>query len=136
VLAAADPSITEQIGAVLSAPIPFFLALFGVLVPSIYGIWSAFDWRYGGVIERYKTVLELVAKEAEVAKQKQEELQEAMRSLKGDVEKVRAGKRDESEKDLAKILESLSKVEIQTRELGEANAAVSHTISDAPFART
>ncbi|MEX1061237.1 MAG: hypothetical protein WED13_09480 [Methyloceanibacter sp.] len=124
-----DPTLTDQISAILSAPIPFFFALFAIVAPTVFGIWRAFDWRYGALMEKYKGVYELALKENEVARKKQEELEATTGRLSGEVEKMRQGAAPPTDE----LLAVLSSVKEQLEGLRKANTSVTDTISTAPF---
>jgi hypothetical protein len=73
----AIPSIADQFSAAMAAIVPFFIAVFSVWWASVVFIWRAFEWRYAGIVEKYKTVLELTLQEADILKRKVERLEEA-----------------------------------------------------------
>jgi hypothetical protein len=71
------PSIADQFAAVLNAPLPFLLAL-GI---GAVAVWRAFEWRYGGVIEKTKSLWELAEHDAAGAKKREDELKKTVQKL-------------------------------------------------------
>jgi hypothetical protein len=58
------PSLSDQLSAALSTPVPFFLAVLGVAVV----IWRAMEWAYRKRIDLLKTMHEQVANENRIVK--------------------------------------------------------------------
>jgi hypothetical protein len=63
------PGAGEQITFMLNAPIPFFGAIFAVLVVLVPIIWAAFAWRYNAVTEKRRELYTLLTAEAQLAKE-------------------------------------------------------------------
>lgn len=122
------PSLVDQFGAVLSAPIPFVI-VWGVT--SVF-IWRCFEWRYGAVIEKFTTVLGLASKEAELAKAKQKDLETTVAALTKDLAKASKSKDQFSNVSLKEASEMLALASKQLEELGNANTTLHTTISGAP----
>jgi uncharacterized phage infection (PIP) family protein YhgE len=59
------PSVSDQLAAALSAPIPLLFAL-GV---GVFVIWRVFEWRYQAVIEKTRSLYELSQSAAQIAQQ-------------------------------------------------------------------
>jgi hypothetical protein len=123
-------SVTDQINAVLSAPIPFFFALFAVLAFALVAIWRAFEWRYAAVIEKTRTLLDLARFEAQAEKQKVVELTETMKKQAGEIDalKEKAEQVPEMRPLLANLSATTSTANLQLVELEKASTAVSETL--------
>jgi hypothetical protein len=50
------PNASDQLTAVFSAPIPFFLTVFVVCAVMLGFFWRAMEWRYRGIIDLWKTM--------------------------------------------------------------------------------
>lgn len=123
-------SIQDQFTAVLNAPIPFGLAL----IAFWFAIWRAMVWRYGGIIDLWKTMHQLATTEAVAAKAKQIELEATVKSLTADASKLQ--KEAEGNAKLKPLIldlsTSASTASAQLAELRTANNAVSAALSRAP----
>jgi hypothetical protein len=117
------PTLHEQLSAVLAAPVPFFFTVLLVWLATIGAIsgalWWAFKWRYDGIIEKYKTVLDLALRDAEIVRRRKDELEAGVKSL--------------PEKHGEERASALSTIEQQFAALGQANNAITETLSSAPF---
>lgn len=129
------PSVSDQFAAVLSAPLPFFLALAAVLIPTILFIWRAMEWRYGGIIEIWQTRHTQAVGDFEIARRREGELEKTVNELKTEVATLR-----EEAKDIAKLQPSIDKVAAsadvagrQLTRLGEANTALAEVLGNVPI---
>lgn len=106
-------SAADQFAAVLSAPLPFALAVVAVAVLIWKAIQWAYQWRYDGVIEQLNAMLRLAAEENRKEKDKQNELAATVKKLESQEAKKGA--------DQSPVFKDLSK---QLIELSRANTAV------------
>jgi hypothetical protein len=107
-------SVSDQFAAVLSAPLPFGLALLAVSVAMWGGLKWAFHWRYDGVIEQLNATLRLIGEENRIAKETEAKLTAKVKELEtGDF------------KDRKDVIQDLSRL---TAQLGQANTAVDDAV--------
>jgi hypothetical protein len=127
------PNASDQLSAALSAPIPFFVAIFAVAI-GIWGIvWKAFDWRYAGIIEQTKSMLELARAENESFKNKYSESEATIKSLQNKIDgltKIGARERDfkkSAQEDVDKLLEQMHGLRQSTDVISESLSRVPST---------
>ena len=118
-------TLTDQINAVLSAPIPFFFALFIVVV----GVWRAFEWAYRATIEKTKSLFELSRSEVQVATAAaariEAELRDTLKKQADEIEHLKKAKAEEVQSLLDQLIKTTGTATGQLSALGRANAAVS-----------
>jgi len=115
-------NILDQFAAVLSAPLPFLLALLAVSIAILGVLRWAFHWRYDGVIEQLNATLRLIAEENRIVKERRADLAATVKELNDKI----AGFKDR--KDVQPLIQDLSKLTLaadsQLAQLGRANTAV------------
>jgi hypothetical protein len=121
-------TVTDQFAAVLAAPVPFALAL----LVFWFAIWKMMEWRYGAVIEKTSAMMRLAELEATAAIKKRDELDQAMKKMRDELEVLK--KQAESKSPLTfDLLVPLSTSSINASnlltELGRANTAVSDALN-------
>lgn len=125
----------QQIHAVLSAPIPFFIALFAVLAFALVAMWRAFEWRYRAVIDRTNELYKIATSEAQLATQVatrgEIELKDTLAKL---TERIKGfeKQKDKLPADVRPKIDDLTSTLLtansQLSELGKANTAVSEAL--------
>jgi septal ring factor EnvC (AmiA/AmiB activator) len=134
------PSASDQFTAVLNAPLPFFLALFAVVAALAVAIWRAFEWRYGGIIEMTRTMVEAAKTDAASSKTRESELKETVKSLESEIEALThkmatttgADGAKEDRAKVEKILKLAHTASDQLSVLSTANSAVSDSLYRIP----
>jgi hypothetical protein len=133
--------LTTQINAILTAPIPFFVAFIVVAGFTLTAAWRAFEWRYRAEIEKTKSNFELSRSEiqilAQIAARKEADLNETLSKQAEEIEglKKQLDARaklwpekgqlpDELREALAKLSDTTINVKYQAGELGKANNAI------------
>ena len=113
------PTVQDQLGFALNAPIPFFLTQ----VAAAIAIWSvirwAYQWRYDGKIEKLEAMLKLAAEENRIAKDRYADA----KALIDELEKANAG---EGVKDT--VTQDFSKLRLAIDSALKANTAVDDTL--------
>ena len=129
------PDTLQQIHAVLSAPIPFFVALFAVLAFALVAMWRAFEWRYRAVIDRTNELYKIATSEAQLAAQaatrRQIELKDTIAKLTERIkgfEKQKDKLPAEVRPKIDDLTSTLLTANSQLNELGKANTAVSQAL--------
>ena len=137
--------VTSQLGAVLSAPIPFFVALATFAFFAAMWSWRSFELRYRAEIEKTKSNFELSRSEiqilAQIAARKEADLNETLSRQTEEIGSLRkqldAGAKLGAEKDqlpaelrqsldklVTKLSDTTSVAKQQVGELGKANSAI------------
>jgi hypothetical protein len=120
------PSLYEQLGAVLAAPIPFFIAV----VVIAWAAWRAWQWRFAAVFNKQKELYDLSRSEVghwkELAERTTNELNERIGSLQKEKEL--------SEEEKRELYGLTARLAAQLKGLGQANNSVVVT-SAVPYAR-
>ena len=118
-------TLSEQINAVLSAPIPFFFTLVVVWVV----IWRTFEWRYKAVNEKTNALFELSRSEVQVAAaaaaRVEAELRDTLKKQADEIEHLKNAKTDEMRSLVDQLIKTTGTATGQLLALGRANAAVS-----------
>ena len=129
------PDTLQQIHAVLSAPIPFFVTLFAVLTFALAAMWRAFEWRYRAVIDRTNELYKIASSEAQLAAQaatrKEIELKDTIAKLTERIkgfEKQKDKLPAEVRPKIDDLTSTLLTANSQLNELGKANTAVSEAL--------
>jgi hypothetical protein len=103
--------VTDQINAVFSAPIPFFLTLGSVLTIAGVAMWRLLEWAYRAKYEKTNTLFELARSEAtlitEAAKRKEAELTETMTKMRGQIDSL-SKKKEAVPADVQLLIENVS----------------------------
>jgi hypothetical protein len=121
------PSLYDQLGAVLAAPIPFFIAV----VVIAWAAWRAWQWRFKAVFEKQKELYDLSRLEVdhwkdraklttEEATQQIEQIEVLQRP--GAAEDVKA-----QQAQIDQLKQTISRLTSQLNALGQANSSVGST---------
>jgi hypothetical protein len=109
--------LTEQVNAVLSAPIPFVITL----LPIGLLMWQAFEWAYRAVLKKRTELYDLSRREVEhwkdMAERTASQVTEQIESLKA------GGLPPEAKPKLDQLTHTTSMMTFQLAELGRANSA-------------
>jgi ribonuclease HI len=131
------PAVEQQFAAVLGAPLPFFLALFAVLVPVCIFIWRAMEWRYRGIIDATQTMHELARKQHQVATDNEVRLQATLADWKATIEELKTVNKTDpqnSERVNRLIMNVSEAANIASKQLDNLSTA-NNAVSDALFVR-
>lgn len=112
-----------QVNVILTAPIPFLIAFFLTSLAAISALYWAFNWRYGAIIEKTRTLWDLTKEDV---KRSERAATEATAKLNDTTAKI-----EELEKELAAAYEKLKQpVPDQVRTLiqGAANSTSSANV--------
>ena len=84
--------LTDQINAILNAPIPFFFVLLGAVATTVVIAWRTMEWLYKERMERAKDLFMLANSETEIKTKKvdrlQDELTEKVESFTKEIESL------------------------------------------------
>jgi len=128
------PNVGKQVDAAFSAPIPFALALFAVLVPTGLLIWRAMEWAYGRVIDAKQA---LIDQKDDYANGLQRELDEVRENFEAVQSKAKADLQKNPNNELARFTsEKLDIAEGYLATAGKFANAITGTISDKIDLRT
>jgi hypothetical protein len=110
------PSLYEQLGAVLAAPIPFFLAVVAVAVV----VWRGGEWLYRSVLNKRKELYGLSRNEVEHWKNNAELTAKKLTETVDQLEK-QENLTEETKRDLGIARGGLAELKTQLDRLGQAN---------------
>jgi len=111
--------LSQQVGAVLAAPIPFVITL----LPIGFAMWGAWQWRYKAVFGKQKELYDLSRSEVDhwknIAKRTAAELVEKIEQLEQAEELT-----DQTKAQLDQMKQTTSTLNRQLNNLGQANLNV------------
>ena len=118
--------LSQQVAAVLTAPIPFFLAVGAVAV----GIWGVLEWIYRAVLIKRRELYDISRLEVDRWKDRAEQTTEdavkQIEQLSAELEKEKHLS-TQAKAQLDQLKASTSKLTVQLTALGQANSSASTT---------